>query len=162
MIFSDGGPDHRLTYHSVKLALVILFKNLDLDLLIAGRTAPGHSWINPVERIMSTLNPSIQNIALARDECSSDMEQILRGCSSMADIRKKSESNPSLKEEWLQSLETIIDTIENRTKRLSLKGVPFKCDKPASGALVQAIETQIRHDIDQNIVPGKYQQKDLS
>lgn len=77
MIFSDGGPDHRLTYHSVKLALVILFKNLDLDLLIAGRTAPGHSWINPVERIMSTLNLAMQNIALARDECSSDMEQVL-------------------------------------------------------------------------------------
>ena len=62
----------------------------------------------------------------------------------------------------MQSLETIIDTIENRTKRLSLKGVPFKCDKSASVALVQAIETQIRHEIDQNIVPGKYQQKDLS
>lgn len=77
MIFSDGGPDHRLTYHSVKLALVILFKNLDLDLLIAGRTAPGHSWINPVERIVFTLNLAIQNIALARDECSSDMEQVL-------------------------------------------------------------------------------------
>ena len=77
MIFSDGGPDHRLTHHSVKLALVILFKNLDLDLLIAGRTAPGHSWINPVERIMSTLNLAMQNIALARNECSSDMEQVL-------------------------------------------------------------------------------------
>lgn len=44
MIYSDGGPDHRVTYHAVKLALIVLFKKLDLDMLIAGRTAPGHSW----------------------------------------------------------------------------------------------------------------------
>jgi hypothetical protein len=35
MIFSDGGPDHRVTYHSVKLSLIVLFKCLDLDMLIA-------------------------------------------------------------------------------------------------------------------------------
>ena len=41
MIYSDGGPDHRLTYHSVQLSLISVFVNLDLDMLIAARTAPG-------------------------------------------------------------------------------------------------------------------------
>ena len=45
-IYSDGGPDHRLTYVSAQLALISLFRNLDLDVPIAGRTAPYHSWAN--------------------------------------------------------------------------------------------------------------------
>lgn len=55
-LYTDGGPDHRLTYLSVQLSLVALFRNLDLDFLCAARTAPYHSWRNPVERIMSILN----------------------------------------------------------------------------------------------------------
>ena len=49
-VYADGGPDHRLTYLSVQLSLIALVRNLDLDMLIAGRTAPAHSWANPVER----------------------------------------------------------------------------------------------------------------
>jgi hypothetical protein len=35
-IYSNGGPDHRLTFFSVQLSLIVLFKHLDLDILIAG------------------------------------------------------------------------------------------------------------------------------
>ena len=44
-VYSDGGPDHRLTFLNVKLSLIALFMNLDLDVLIAGRTAPSYSWL---------------------------------------------------------------------------------------------------------------------
>lgn len=125
MIYSDGGPDHRLTYHSVKLSLIVLFRNLNLDMLIAGRTAPGHSWANPVERIMSVLNVSIQNTSLARNECDSNTEQILKSANSMAEIRKKSEKVPDLKGQWLDSLNEIITMLQNRTRRLTLKGQPL-------------------------------------
>ena len=50
---SDRGPDNWLTYISVQLLLICLFLKLDLNYLCAGRTAPYHSWRNPVERIMS-------------------------------------------------------------------------------------------------------------
>lgn len=59
ILFSDGGPDHRITYHAVKLSLIILFRRLDLDFLAAGRTAPGHTWLNPAERIMFVLNLAV-------------------------------------------------------------------------------------------------------
>ena len=65
-VYSDGGPDHRLTYVSVQLSLIALFLNLELDLLIAGRTAPSHSWANPVERIMSIVNLGMQCIGIMR------------------------------------------------------------------------------------------------
>jgi len=32
-LYTDGGPDHRLTYASVKLTLIALFRKLDLDYL---------------------------------------------------------------------------------------------------------------------------------
>ena len=56
LLYSDGGPDHRLTYVSVQLSLIALFLNLNLDFLVACKTAPNHSWKNPVERIISILN----------------------------------------------------------------------------------------------------------
>ena len=39
-IYTDGGPDHRLTYISVKLSLICLFLKLNLDFLCAFRMAP--------------------------------------------------------------------------------------------------------------------------
>ena len=61
-LHSDGGPDHRLTYTLVQASLIATFLRLDLDFLCAARTAPSHSWRNPVERIMSTLNLGLQCI----------------------------------------------------------------------------------------------------
>ena len=37
-----------------------------LDMLIAMRTAPGNSFVNPVERIMSILNLGLQGVALEK------------------------------------------------------------------------------------------------
>ena len=65
LVVSDGGPDHRLTYLSVKVAMIALFKSLDLDMLIAIRTCPYQSWSNLAERVMSTLNLALQNVSLA-------------------------------------------------------------------------------------------------
>ncbi len=65
-IFSDGGPDHRITFPSVKFALIKLFQALDLDMLVAVRTCPYQSWTNLAERVMSTLHLALQNVALAR------------------------------------------------------------------------------------------------
>ena len=65
-IYSDGGSDHCLTYLSVQLSSISLFINLDLDVLIAERTAPSHSWANPIERVMSILNIGLQLIGVMR------------------------------------------------------------------------------------------------
>ena len=67
-LYSDGGPDHRLTYVSVQVSLIAVFLKLDLDFLCAARTAPAHSWPNPAERVMSTLNLGLQCIGLVREK----------------------------------------------------------------------------------------------
>ncbi|XP_062603864.1 uncharacterized protein LOC134265655 [Saccostrea cucullata] len=161
MLYTDGGPDHRTTYGAVKLSLIILFKLLDLDILIAARTAPGHSWANPAERIMSLLNLAYQNIALHRSEMSSHFEQLLRSCNSMTDIRKKAERERGLEEAWIQSLESITNQLNDRTSRVQLKGKPFMPCEPASKENIQGYESKVFDFIDPNMTLGKYTQADL-
>lgn len=67
-LYMDGGSDHRLTYMSVQLSLISLSLKHDFDLLCAARTAPCHSWRNPVERVMSALNTALQCVGLMRKE----------------------------------------------------------------------------------------------
>ena len=122
MIYSDGGPDHRLTYHSVQLSLVSLLLELNLDRLIVGRTTPWHSWANPVERLMSLLNLAYQNVAHSREFCSADTEHKLKSCTGMTEIRKLCEKNKTVRQEWSKSIQPIIEVLNDRTKRVSLKG----------------------------------------
>lgn len=77
LIFTDGGPDHRLTYMSVKLSMIALFLEMDLDCLIALRTAPSNSWANPVERIMSIVNMGLQGVGVMRRKVNDDFEKAI-------------------------------------------------------------------------------------
>ena len=63
--------DHCLTYLSVAL-----FIKLDLDVLIAGRTAPSHSRDNPIERVMSILNIGLQSVGVTRAEVGDNLATI--------------------------------------------------------------------------------------
>jgi hypothetical protein len=56
LLYTDGRPDHRCTYRSVQISLILLFLHGNFDFLCAVRTAPYNSWANPAERIMSILN----------------------------------------------------------------------------------------------------------
>ena len=80
------------TYISVKLALIVLFRKLDLDYLCAVRTAPYHSYRNAVERITSILNLGLQAVATARKSMLADMKAEISKCN-------KSTSSCSWKEQ---------------------------------------------------------------
>ncbi len=76
-MYTDGGPDHRVNFLSVKLSLIALFIDLDLDMIVGLRTAPGNSWANPVERIMSILNIGLQGVGVMRDKGSDAFEKAI-------------------------------------------------------------------------------------
>ncbi|WAQ96485.1 hypothetical protein MAR_029175 [Mya arenaria] len=50
--YTDGGPDHRTTFKSVKTACLLKFISLDLDMMVCVSTAPNQSYNNPAERKM--------------------------------------------------------------------------------------------------------------
>ena len=59
-LYTDGGGDHNVTNPTVKVALMAMFLHLDLDMMVAMRTCPTQSWVNPAERVMSILNLALQ------------------------------------------------------------------------------------------------------
>ena len=118
-VYSDGGPDHRLTYASVQMSLIALFLNLDLDVLIAGRTAPSHSWANPVERVMSIVNLGMQCIGIMREKMGDDFEQAVKNANNLKDIRKNCSE---MKHDVSKSLESSKYLIGSIVTRLELKG----------------------------------------
>jgi hypothetical protein len=68
IMYTDGGSDHNCKHTSVRLGLLALFWELDLDTMVVMCTASTQSWGNPVERVLSVLNLGLQGVALARDE----------------------------------------------------------------------------------------------
>ena len=124
-LYSDGGPDHRVTYMSVKLALAALFLKLNLDYLCATRTAPYHSFRNPAERIMSILNLGLQSVGLARTKLDDAMEKEIKKCNNNSQLRKQAEATPAFKESVADSIAPVKILLSRITQRLQLKGEPF-------------------------------------
>ena len=67
----------------------LLVSSLDLDYLLAARTAPCHSWRNPVERVMSTLNLGLQCVGLERQAGDDRFELEARNCNSLSALREE-------------------------------------------------------------------------
>ena len=121
-VYSDGGPDHRLTYILVQLSLIALYLNLDLDFLIACRTAPNHSWRNPVERLMSIINLGFQSVGLMRSKLSDDFELKIKNCHSLKELRTTCISS---QKDVSESLQPAINLLKSIIHRLQLKGEKF-------------------------------------
>ena len=124
LLYTDGGPDHRLTYISVKLSLVALFLERDLDFLCAVRTPPHHSWKNPVERIMSIINIALQSVGMMRSK-TQNYEEELKSCKTTAAIRELGSKYPGVKVEVLDAVEPAKVLLYDLIKRLKLKDKPF-------------------------------------
>jgi hypothetical protein len=121
-LYADGGPDHRLSFVSVQLSLLALFISLDLDMLIAGQTAPSHSWANPVERIMAIINLGLQCIGVMRKQMGEEVEKVLASCGNLKELRG---GCVGFKNAIVETLEPVKELISHILQRLELKGKKF-------------------------------------
>ena len=62
LIYTDGGGDHRTPFISVQKGYIVHFLKMDLDMLVAARTPPYFSVINPVERAMCVINLALNGL----------------------------------------------------------------------------------------------------
>lgn len=131
LLYTDGGPDHRLTYTTVQISLISLFLALDLDYLCAVRTPPYHSWKNPAERIMSILNVGLQSVGIMRQKTRS-FEEALKSCNNLTSIRTLGEKNPDLESEVLDALAPMKALLQGIFIRLQLKDHKFETFEAAS------------------------------
>ena len=139
MIYTDGGPDHRVTYLSVQVTLIAAFMKLDLNFLCAVRTAPCQSWCIPVERIMSTLNLGLQTVGLMRREGSEDFEDDAKKCNSLRDFRAMAGRKPEFSSNISDSLSQPKVLLSQIFPRLKLKDENFVVWNAASTAMIEAM-----------------------
>ena len=147
LLVSDGGPDHRLTFYSVQISLLCVFLQLDLDMLVAVRTCPYQSWQNIAERIMSTLNLCLQNVALCQKAMPEEFEKMISNKLTLGDICKVIARNPTLVPELLDSMAQPITHFSRRFMSMKIKEDPVKLSKPAQDQDISTVFENI-HDID--------------
>ena len=160
LLVSDGGPDQRLTYYSVQVSLLCVFLERNLDMLIAVRTCPYQSWQNIAERIMSTLNLGLQNVALARKEMPEEFEKLIANKSTLDAIRDVVTQNPNLKPQLLESVSQPITLLRKQFMALKIKEEKMNIREPAKDEEIVATFENI-HMVDVNISAEQLRTEDL-
>ena len=161
VIVSDGGPDHRVTFGSVKVSCLTLFRAIDLDMLICVRTCPYQSWTNVAERVMSTLNLALQNVSLARTAMADHFERLIKNKNSLADIRQAINVTPDLGPALLDSMSAPLVTVSQRFQAMKVKDNKVKVGVAAIHA---DLDMQFQHAlfIDPSLERDKLTGKDLA
>ena len=144
LMVSDGGPDHRVTFGSVKMALIALFRALNLDMLVAIRTCPYQSWRNLAERVMSVLNLALQNVSLSRKRMEDHFESMVQNKSTLGDLRAVLESNFELRAGYRDSMDEPIRALADRFRAMKLKDEPISVNFPATGDDITDMVENIR------------------
>ncbi|XP_056009601.1 uncharacterized protein LOC130051588 [Ostrea edulis] len=148
--YTDGGPDHRTTYKSVKICTLMEFIALDLDMIVCARTVPCGSYANPAERTMSLLNLALQNVALERTAMSPNCEMQIKSVNSLKSLRNLASKNQRIKEEYTQAVGVTLNILKERFKRLSWKGESVCVQEAASQEEMNAL-VEILKVLDENI-----------
>ena len=130
--------------------LIALYLHHDLDYLCVARTAPCHSWRNPVEQVMSLLNLGLQCVGLMRKEMPTQYEMAIKNCNSMAEIRTVS-SGPAFVDAVSESLSPCIVLLNDPFSQLKLKDEPVHCFFVASDAkfwsAVLRVDSTLKYDV---------------
>ena len=158
-IYSDGGPDHRLTYLSVQLSLISIFLKLNLDYLCAARTAPCHSWRKPAERMMSIVNLGLQCVGMMRGQMFPEDEAAIAHCNSMSQIRLASGKRPDLIPAILDSIAPVKILLSDILQRLELHGEKFRVFPAASEQEMKDLWSALIDDVDATLKYGEQYRK---
>ena len=119
---TDGGPERRTSFVTVRLGNLALFKQLNLDVLIVMRTAAGQSFVNPAEKVMCVLNLGLYGTSFSRlpvDDA--EFESRLASIGSMDELRDLCNTNER-KEMARASLAPVIDAVDSRFAQLTWFG----------------------------------------
>ncbi|KAK6186795.1 hypothetical protein SNE40_006067 [Patella caerulea] len=155
-IYSDGGPDHRITYLSVQASLIALFITLNLDMLVAARTAPLQSFRNPVERCMATLNLGLQAVSICREKMDEEGEKQILKANSLKSLRKVAEQSSVIKEKMQKSVQAPIQLLNSVFQRLSYNSQPVQVTKSATEESINKTIKTVT-DLDPNVDIRKLQ-----
>ena len=149
-IYTDGGPEQRSNFLSVQIAHIGRQQFLDLDMLVAARTVPSHSFKNPLEKVNCILNLALYGIGCMWKEIHEvpEFEKKLVNCSGVTDVVRTFTSKNSEKNRKLlhDSCQPCLDLGKSSFERLSLKGDQFVVWHYVSDDNVDAFFEEIGQD----------------
>jgi len=99
---------------------------------VCARIAPSQSYHNPAERVMSTLNLGLQNVALERPRMSPQFELQVKSLSTLKSIRNAAERSKQLKTAYQSSMEEPVTFITERFSKLKWSGESLVTHKAAT------------------------------
>ena len=134
VVVSDGGPDHRVTFGSVKVANLCIFQVLDLDMLVCVRTCPYQSWQNIAERVMSTLNFALQNVSFACSKMLEELEALICNKNTLENVCTLIEQRPELREALCDSMASVKIALSQHFQSIKIKSKAIKVGIPATEA----------------------------
>ena len=126
VVISNGGPDYRVTFGSVKIACITIFRALDLDMLVCVSSCRYQSWQNMAEHIMSTLNLALQNVSLAHTSMAHQYEELVKNKNTLTDLREAITECPELHDCLRDSMSSPMTTIGCRFQGKALKDHPIR------------------------------------
>ena len=159
LLYTDGGPDHNITFIKTQLSLIALFFEWDLDFICAVRTPPHHSWKNPVERIMTILNIALNAVGIMRSETNS-FDDKLKSAQSLKDLRKLNDL-PGFKQEYLKSLNDVKKLLQALFVQLKLSDKYFKVFDAASEEAIDNLQATISSIFDDGLTIQAIKKTDL-
>ena len=154
LLYTDGGPDHNITFIKTQLSLIALFYSWDLDFICAVRT-PHHSWENPVERIMAILNIALNAAGIMRSETNSFEAKL-----SLKDLRKLNDL-PGFKQEYLESLNDVKKLLQALFVQLKSRVKYFKVFGAASDEAIDNLQATISSIFDDELTIQTIKKTDL-
>ena len=123
VVVSDGGPDHHITFVSVKVAMLVLFQALDLDMLVCVRTFPYRNCQNIAERMMSTLNLALMNVSLARLPLTDEgIEKLVYSKKTLTELRDLFSQKPEIHTLFCDAMQAPLCTVASRLSQMEIKG----------------------------------------
>ena len=130
-------------------------------MLVAVRTCPTQSWVNPAERCMSILNLALQNVALERELMDVGFENLIRNKTNMKDVREKAKRNELLESKYVKAMESPISIVTERFESMSLKEEKVKTYKAASKESIETM-SHLLQKFDPDVEPFMSTKSSLS
>ena len=94
ILYTDRGPEHQTTFVSTKMTMILLQNFLNLDQILAVRTAPEHSFHNPAEKINCVLNLGLYGVGCMQQKCADiEFKEKLHQCSGKSNATALIERN---------------------------------------------------------------------
>ena len=154
ILYTDSGPEHQITFLSVKIVMICLQKYLDLDQILAVRTARKHSYRNPAEKINCLLNIGLYGISCMRQHSTDPLfEQSLSRCTGLGDVHKIIEKNSDRNTKLLKKCcQPCINLISETFSQLKLKDEQFKVYEPSTYEEINKLFTDVA--LDKNFKPN--------